>query len=276
MPPWLIGHRMTQNTGKIRLRTAGNDSGAVVSRSWGSASSLPTPAPAADPPPLQLELSGECWHSEHFQTSLLCTVPWQCCGFVPPGGPGQEPAMNFCSRKAQLRMWQQLWGPWAVQGLWMGQCRKFNGPHSPGLVFTPNTTKGTADSTTWGHSPLTAVGHRCGTLWGWQQWPPPPAGTAILLSPGCTAKTPLHCSQPCHHQHLCRWQNLKRQMDGKIPGWADHGAGDVSSRSQRDWTHIYPGLFQCFSWPWGQVLLTAICLMLGNNLKQTSKLFFFN
>lgn len=157
----------------------------------------------------------------------------------------------------------------------MGQCRKFNGPHSPGLVFTPNTTKGTADSTTWGHSPLTAVGHRCGTLWGWQQWPPPPAGTAILLSPGCTAKTPLHCSQPCDHQHLCRWQNLKRQMGGKIPGWADHGAGDVSSRSQRDWTHIYPGLFQCFSWPWGQVLLTAICLMLGNNLKQTSKLFFF-
>lgn len=63
------------------------------------------------PPQLQLELSGECWHSEHFQTSLLCTVPWQCCGFVPPGGPGQEPAMNFCSRKAQLRMWQQLWGP---------------------------------------------------------------------------------------------------------------------------------------------------------------------
>lgn len=59
----------------------------------------------------QLELSGESWHSKHFQTSLLCPIPWQCCGFVPPGGPGQEPAMNFsCSRKVQLRMWQQLWG----------------------------------------------------------------------------------------------------------------------------------------------------------------------
>lgn len=121
------------------------------------------------------------------------------------------------------------------------------------------------------HVWLTGVGG----LQQWQQWPPPPAGTDTLLYPGCDAKTPLHSSQPCDRHHVCHWHDLKRQMDGEVPGWPDHCAGDVSSRCQRDWSHIYSGLFQCFSWPWGQVLLTATCLMLGNNLKQTFFNFFF-
>lgn len=143
-------------------------------------------------------------------------------------------------------------------------------------VFTANTTRGTANINTRCHSPLTGVGHWCGSPLGMAAVTTPPAGTDVLLSPGCHPKTPLHYSQPCDHQHLGHWQNIKRQMDGKVPGWPDHSAGDVSFRCQRDWTHIYSGLFQSFSWPWGQVLFTDTCLILGNNLKQTFNFFFFN
>lgn len=274
MPPEIIWQSMIQNTGKVSLRTAGWE----ASREWlwgccqqglgvcilpahtsttgrtpttsagltrGNVGILNIPKPA-------------CWAP--FPDSVLALSHLEAQGRnLPWASPAPE---RFSLRCGSSSPDCEL-----CEGSEWGSAGNLLALIHP--VFTPNTTKGTANIPTWCHGPLTAVGHWCGS----------PLGMTAVTTPSCRHRHPPVSWLPCQNTPALipallsgHWQNIKRQMDGKVPGWPDCSAG-VSSRCQRDWTHIYSGLFQCSSWPWGQVLFTGTCLMLGNNLKQILRFF---